>query len=131
MIKEEEHLNLLAIFYYIKGGLNLAVGVVMIIMPCVGLVMIFSDPPQANNPDVLRMIGWIYLVSGIFTVVLCIALGSALILAGSRLRARTHHQFCFVMAVICCLNVPLGLILGIFTILTLNKPQVKELFKSY
>jgi hypothetical protein len=43
----------------------------------------------------------------------------------ARRKART---FCFVIACIACLNVPLGTALGVCTILVLSRPRVKDLF---
>ena len=41
---------------------------------------------------------------------------------------RKHYTFCFVMACVECLSVPFGTMLGVFTILVLNRASVKELF---
>ena len=41
---------------------------------------------------------------------------------------RKHYTFCFVMACVECLSVPFGTVLGVFTILVLNRASVKELF---
>ena len=41
---------------------------------------------------------------------------------------RRNRSFCFVVACLSCFNVPLGTILGIFTILVLNRPSVQAGF---
>ncbi len=48
--------------------------------------------------------------------------------AGMSLLQNKRWTFCFVMAILLCLNPPLGTILGVFTIVVLNRPSVKELF---
>lgn len=44
------------------------------------------------------------------------------------LAARRNWTFCFVVACIACLQVPLGTALGVFTILVLQRPSVKGIF---
>ena len=39
-----------------------------------------------------------------------------------------HYTFCFVMAALACAFFPFGTILGIFTIVVLVRPGVKEMF---
>ena len=49
-------------------------------------------------------------------------------LAGRFLAQRRHHTFCVTMAAVQCLFMPFGTILGVFTIVVLNRPSVKQLF---
>jgi hypothetical protein len=51
-----------------------------------------------------------------------------LIVAGRFLSKRKHYMFCLVMAAISCIFMPFGTILGIFTIIVLMQPSVKQLF---
>ena len=51
-----------------------------------------------------------------------------MILAGRFLAARRRHLFCIVIAGIACMFMPMGTVLGIFTIIVLMRPSVKELF---
>ena len=37
-------------------------------------------------------------------------------------------MFCFVIACLACMQMPLGTILGVFTIIVLARPSVKEMF---
>jgi hypothetical protein len=54
---------------------------------------------------------------------------ACLVLAGRSLRDRRRYLFCLVMAgLMCVLCNPLGTILGVFTIIVLVRPSVKELF---
>ena len=47
---------------------------------------------------------------------------------GRNLAARRNHTLCFVTGLVVCLIFPLGTILGVFTLVTINKPEVKILF---
>ena len=53
-----------------------------------------------------------------------------LALAGRYLLQRTHYTFCLVVAAIACLLMPFGTALGIFTIIVLMRPSVREMFEG-
>jgi hypothetical protein len=53
-----------------------------------------------------------------------------LILAGRFLAQRVYYTFCFVVAALECIFVPFGTILGVFTIVVLQRSTVKEMFTS-
>jgi hypothetical protein len=60
---------------------------------------------------------------------LVLMLSAALsIVAGRNLAAHRGYVFCVVVAALECLWVPLGTILGVFTIVVLQRESVKELF---
>ena len=51
-----------------------------------------------------------------------------ILIAGRSIALRKHYMFCFVMACVECIFMPFGTVLGVFTILVLNRQSVKELF---
>lgn len=51
-----------------------------------------------------------------------------LIMAGRKLTSHNSHTFCLVIAGLECLWVPMGTILGVFTLIVLLRPSVKVLF---
>ncbi len=51
-----------------------------------------------------------------------------MLLAGRKLARRRSWTFCLVVASIECLFMPYGTVLGVFTIIVLLRPTVKELF---
>ena len=51
-----------------------------------------------------------------------------LIAAGRHLQQRRRHTFCLVMAAVACMFMPFGTVLGVFSIIVLIRPSVKELF---
>ena len=56
-------------------------------------------------------------------------LGAVLmIMTGLNLQRRKGHTFCQVVAGLTCLSIPLGTILGVFTFIVLNRPEVKVMF---
>jgi hypothetical protein len=75
-------------------------------------------------------LGWFFIVLASAMIVAGIAFGVSVILAGRFLARRVYYTFCFVMAALECIFVPFGTILGVFTIVVLQRPTVKEMFTS-
>ena len=61
---------------------------------------------------------------------LLLGLAAVEFFTGYSLSMRKNYVFCFVIACLTCLKMPLGTILGVFTILVLNRPTVKEMFNQ-
>ena len=51
-----------------------------------------------------------------------------LLVTARKLRARKNRMFCCVIAGITCASVPLGTVLGVFTLVVLMRPSVQALF---
>lgn len=73
-------------------------------------------------------IGWIFLGAGIFFVLLGWALAGMILINGRMLARRRHYLFCQVAAGIECLFMPFGTVLGVFTLIVLQRPSVRALF---
>ena len=73
-------------------------------------------------------IGWFFIVIACFLIVVGWAFAIGLFFAGRCLQQRRRHTFCVVMAALACLSVPLGTLLGVFTLIVLFRPGVKDLF---
>ena len=58
------------------------------------------------------------------------SLAIVVFLSGRKLRQRKHWTFSVVVAGIECAFMPLGTVLGVFTLITLTKPSVKELYEE-
>ncbi len=125
-----EHLNLLAIFHYIVGGLGVAFSCTPLLHVAMGLVFVLSGDvfgvkgsaaPQA-------VFGWLFVVMGTAFFLFGEALSILMIVSGRKMAKRTNYIFSFVMACIACVLAPFGTVLGIFTIIVLSKDSVKRLY---
>ena len=74
------------------------------------------------------MVGWIFIGMGSVVILMGLTIATLMALTGRWLSARKHKTFCFVIACIECVNMPLGTILGVFTLVVLQKPSVTVLF---
>ena len=80
--------------------------------------------------DAPTFIGLMFVVMAIVFITFGWTLAVCIIIAGSNLAKRKRYMFCLVIAAISCINTPLGTVLGIFTIIVLMRPSVKELFAA-
>jgi hypothetical protein len=71
---------------------------------------------------------WIFGAIAVGLAVVTLTTGLCNLYAGVALRRRRHRIFVMVMAVLNCLAAPYGTVLGIFTLLVLQRPAAKELF---
>ena len=71
----------------------------------------------------------IFLVVGVAVMVLSVIYGILMIMAGGMLRKQRGYGFCFFISILDLLGFP-SIILGIFTLIVLLRPTVKELFKG-
>jgi len=127
MNQDEQYLKLLSVFHYVVGGLAAFFACFPIIHLILGIAMLagaFADKgPPAFAGVLLIMIATVVILLG-WTLAIC------LIIAGCNLAKRRRYMFCLVMAAIACIFMPFGTVLGVFTIIVLMRPSVKELFES-
>ena len=69
------------------------------------------------------VIGAVGILAGLTLAVLTVA-------AGRRLAKYRSHTYCLVVAALLCLFMPLGTALGVFTLIVLMRPSVKQLFSA-
>lgn len=101
-------LDILGIVYYVVGGVVAATAAVF-------LAMVPSGGYFAGA----------VLVAGI----LCLLVGGLFGLTGRLIRVRRGRMFCFIVGCLTCLAfIPIGTVLGVFTIVLLSRDDVKSLF---
>jgi hypothetical protein len=129
--QDGEHLRLLSIFHYVVGGL-------MALFACFPLIHIAMGAMLLLNPDAFnkgqappfpaQTVGFMFVVIG-SVIVLAGWLAAVLIfIAGRFLSRRKHHTFCVVIAGLSCVFFPFGTALGVFSLIVLLRPSVKEMF---
>ena len=126
--QDEEHLKLLSILHYVWGGLT-AFGCCLGGLYAVIGGGIMTAATQAHGPGAPPVwFGGIFFLVGSLIALLAGTISVLTVLAGRHLAQKRHYTFCFVIACISCLSVPLGTALGIFTIIVLQRPAVKQMF---
>ena len=123
MASKVHNLNIFRILYIIKGILLLFLS----LMP--GLY-IFLGAHLFQNPDVNdgELAGTFLIIGGSLLFVILLIFGILTLLTAKYIGEKRRYDFVFVMSILNCLTGVLGIILGIFTIIELNKPKVRKLF---
>jgi hypothetical protein len=67
-------------------------------------------------------------IIGAVFIVLGLSIAVCMIVAGGKLKKRKNRVFCMVVAGIECIFMPLGTVLGVFTLIVLNKESIQEIF---
>ena len=75
-----------------------------------------------------KVIGWFFIIFASAFILIGETLAICLFVAATSLAHRRRYTFCFAVAIMSCLSMPLGTVLGIFTIIVLCRPTVKTLF---
>jgi len=129
---DADHLNLLASFHFVGAGLAL-LGILFLVAHYAMMHAIFANPkffenqkqPMPVPPEqIFAVMKWFYLAGAVWFV----ASGILNLISGICLRARKGRTFSLVVAGMNCLHIPLGTVLGVFTIVVLLRDSVRELF---
>lgn len=123
---DEEHLRLLSVFHYVVGGMAFLFCSFPLIYLALGIAMLTGQLHDAGgNP---AQFGWFFVALGGFMTLLGWALAVLTIIAAGRLKQRRSHTFCMVIAGALCMFMPVGTALGVFTLIVLVRPGVKQGF---
>ena len=124
-------LKLLSIGYFIQGGIILFYGLLFFCyMGFVGTMLAVAQRSVSGGgripipPGLLGVILVVVIVAALATLVT----GAFMLYAGVALRRRQHRVLILVMAGLSCLSLPYGTVLGIFTLMVMQRPAAKEIF---
>ena len=119
-------------FHYIVGAITFAYSSIPLIHVFIGLMFMLNPRgfAQKGDPDFpLRYFGLAFVLIGGGIVLFGWTLGAMTAYAGRCIKRREKYLLCFILACVNCLHMPLGTILGIFTLIVLSRDSVKQLFE--
>lgn len=123
-------MKLLSIFHYVVGGLTALFSCFGLIYLGIGVAMVMAPETFESGDPPPVWFGWVFAIIGGSIVALGWILAGCVIAAGRFLAGRKHYIFCLVIAGIECMVMPFGTVLGVFTIVMLVQPAVKEMFDA-
>lgn len=126
--RDDEHLKLLSIFYYVLASVMALGGLVPVIHIAIGSALLSGVIDGAD--DEVRWVGALLIGLGLGIMALVWTFAALLFLTGRFLGRRTNRTFCMVIAALSCLHFPYGTLLGVFTFMVLVRPTVRELFSA-
>ena len=130
MNQDEEHLRLLSIFHYVLAGLAVLSGCIPIVHLVTGLVFLVFGASSGQQGFPAALFGAFFMFIGGFIMCLEWVHAALLFVAGRSLAQRRRRLFCIVVACVNCLFVPMGTILGVFSLIVLVRPSVRTLFEA-
>ena len=129
--EDEKNLRLLSIFHYVLGGLAGLFSLLPFIHLAIGLAMIYAPGKMSSHGNMPpAFAGWIFVAIASCLILFGWTLALCIILTGRYLARRKKYQFCLVIGGVECLFIPIGTILGVFSLIVLTKSSVKELFQQ-
>jgi hypothetical protein len=124
--RDEEHLRLLGLYHLVVAGINAVVLLVFFIVPLLlgpGFLSGMNVPvPPGGKAALQEHLIKGMLVMGLVTLILA--------LNGWSIQKRQHYISCLILSCIECLSVPVGMILGVSSILVLRRESVREMFRQ-
>lgn len=128
---DTEHLRLLAIFHFVSAGFAF-LGVAMSFLYFAMFQAFFSNPDlwaQSRQPpppaEMMGFFRWFIIAFGVWF--LFCAAGN--LLSGIFLRKRRYRTFSVVIAAVNCLHIPIGTVLGVFSLIVLSRESVQSSYE--
>lgn len=127
--EDAEHLRLLSLFHYVVGGLTAFFACFPFIHLGAGLLMLLKPEVFKGRPPP-EFLAWLLIGVAAAFILAGWTLAGLFMLAGRNLARRKRYGFCQVVAGVGCLFMPFGTVLGVFTLLVLARPSVRQLFDN-
>lgn len=131
--KAQNNLANFSTFFFVKAILTFAASLFFLFYAGMGLFF-GAMMKMAENVDVADLPpfnpGIVFIIIGGLGFVLAVIFGMLTLRAGRCIKAKKYPQFIFVIAVLQCFTGVIGILLGVFTIIELQKPEVKALFEE-
>ncbi len=125
---DEKHLDLLAIFHYILGGIIALFSCFPLIHVFMGIMMISGQLTDNQGQGPPPAFGWFFVVIGSLFILAGWCIAACVAVAGRKLQTRRNRMYCMIIAGIECMFMPLGTILGVFSLVVLCKDSMKGIF---
>jgi hypothetical protein len=130
-------LRLLSWFHYGLGALTAFTATICLPLIWIGYLWMYGSgdavaPAQAPwaPTDDRELIGAILIATGVGAASLCLIHGAILAYIGRCLARRRRRKLCMIFSIFNLIDLPLGTILSIFTILVLRRPTIQTAFLS-
>ena len=129
--KDKDQIKLLAVFHFVVSGFAV-LGIGFLFLHYMFLSKFLTNPAmwkgQNNAPpqEFFKFFVWFYILAGVWFVISSILN----VISGFFLLKKQHRMFSLVVAGLNCLHIPLGTLLGIFTLIILMRDSVRALYSG-
>ncbi|MFY0604257.1 MAG: hypothetical protein JXQ93_09920 [Flavobacteriaceae bacterium] len=126
----QNNLGTFRILFLVKGILTLLASLLFLGYAFIGYFINDFSEFSENSENIPFNPSIIFAIIGGIGFVITIAFGILTLYASKYLKELKNYNFIFVVAILNCLTGILGILLGVFTLIEINKPEVKELFQK-
>lgn len=130
MNRDDEHLDLLAIFHYVYAAMMAMSACFPMIYLGIGIALVSDVFDQVAKDQGAKVLGVILIIFATLAIILVLVFATCVYFSGRCLNRRQGRLYCIVVTAIMLLNVPFGTCLGIFTVCVLMRPSVEGLFEQ-
>lgn len=132
MNQDLEHLKLLATFHRVVALLMALFGCFPLIHLTLGLAMLGGNL-HGDRHDLVpaTVIGGLFVGIALFVMTAIWTLAIFVFLTARRLETQRGYTWCLVVAALLCTFMPFGTVLGVFSLIVLVRPSVKQLFAAH
>ena len=124
------NLNIFKTLFLVKGILNLLMALFFICYALFGGYIVNMAGSGGDLDNMTFNPAIIFFIVGGIGFVIASVMGVLTLLASKYISEVRNYNFIFVIAILNCLTGILGILLGVFTIIELNKPHVKAIFNK-
>lgn len=132
MNQDQDQIKILAIFHFVVAAIAGLFACFPIFHLLMGISMLtggfFPEGAPPNAPFPFGLFGLMFTLIPAGMIFFGWLFAIALAVSGYFLLRKRSYLYCLVMAGVSCVFTPFGTVLGIFTIVVLMRPSVKELF---
>ncbi len=125
--KDDTHLKLLEVFYYVSAGLSGFYGLSQIITCGMGVLILTGNVGPIEGPESIWL-GWGVIAIGVVAFFVSLGLAAMGIVIARLLKHRRRYGLCMVLTIV--FTALGGIILGVFTIVVLLRDGVKAQFQA-
>lgn len=132
MDRRREHVRLLAIFHFVYAGLvvlGTLVPIFWLLAASLWWPELAAEAEREGSGVPIMATGTIALGFATFGIVLGWVWAGCLVFAARSLLVLRRYSYCLVVAGVACLGVPLGTVLGVSSLVVLNREDVRALFE--
>jgi hypothetical protein len=133
-IIDEEHLRLLSLFHFIKGGITAAFSLLgLLYFLFLGFLMKmgnrFNMPSYSYTEEFpVEFMSYIFMIGGVIVLLILLS-GILQLVSGYYLKRKEYHLFSFIIGIIEILEIPYGTILGLMTLIVLSRDSIKRKYE--
>ncbi|MFC6859539.1 hypothetical protein [Zunongwangia atlantica] len=129
-VEPGRNLGTYRILFIIKGVLNLCISLFGLFYVLLGIFIPSPTMTGVSTHTPFNLMSTIMVVFGSIFILFAIIMAVLTFLAAKYIGERRNATFIIVVAVINCLTGILGIVLGVLTIIEIQKPEVRALFEA-